>query len=305
MLAQLEGFVAAARERSVTEAARALFITQPALTSRLNTLERRLGSQLLVRRRSGVELTEAGRAFLPFAERAVDAVAEGRRLVDALGRGEGGQLALGASPAVSTYALPALLHRFTESHPGLQLIVRTGHSEEVLELVKRGEVELGLTRLLRDPAIESTTLWEDELVLVVHEGHRFVESGWARLEQLGEEQFVLFDRSSSYHELTSALFREAGIAPRGLMELDNIDSAKKMVEQGLGIALLPQIAVATELADGRLHRIRIVEQAPPRRPIVAIRRKDAGAPSAAAAAFVELLVAMGPELQHRASAPRG
>ncbi len=305
MLAQLEGFVAVARERSVTEAARSLFISQPALTSRLNTLERRVGSQLLVRRRSGVELTEAGRAFLPFAERALEAVAEGRRLLDALGRGEGGQLALGASPAVSTYALPALLHRFTESHPGIQLVVRTGHSEEVLELVKRGEVEIGLTRLLRDPAIEATTLWEDELVLVVHGGHPFVASGWARLDELGDEQFVLFDRSSSYHELTSALFREAGIAPRGLMELDNIDSAKKMVEQGLGIALLPQIAVATELADGRLHRIRIVEQAPPRRPIVAIRRKGAGPASAAAEAFVALLVAMGPELQHLASAPRG
>jgi len=305
MLAQLEGFVAAARERSVTEAARSLFITQPALTSRLNSLERRVGSQLLVRRRSGVELTEAGRAFLPFAERALEAVAEGRRLVDGLARGEGGQLALGASPAVSTYALPAVLHRFTETHPGVGLVVRTGHSEEVLDLVKRGEVELGLTRLLRDPAIESTTLWEDELVLVVHEGHPFVAGGWARLEELGEEHFVLFDRSSSYHELTSALFREAGIAPRGLMELDNIDSAKKMVEQGLGIALLPQIAVATELADGRLHRIRIVEQPPPRRPIVAIRREGAGPPSAAAEAFVALLVTMGPELQHRASAPRG
>jgi len=304
MLAQLEGFVAVARSRSVTDAARTLFITQPALTARLNTLERRLGARLLHRRRSGVELTEAGRAFLPFAERALEAVAEGRRLVDALGRGEVGHLALGASPAVSTYALPALLHRFTQAHPGVQLVVRTGHSEEVLELVKRGEVELGLTRLLRDPAVEATTLWEDELVLVVDEGHRFVAGGWAHLEELGEEQFVLFDRSSSYHELTSALFREAGIAPRGLMELDNIDSAKKMVEQGLGIALLPQIAVATELADGRLHRIKIVEQPPPRRPIVALRRRDAGPPSAAAEAFLELLVAMGPELQHRASAPR-
>lgn len=305
MLAQLEGFVSVAHARSVTEAARALFITQPALTARLNTLERRLGTRLLSRRRSGVELTEAGRAFLPFAERALGAVAEGRRLVDALARGEGGQLSLGASPAVSTYALPALLRRFSESHPDVRLVVRTGHSEEVLELVKRGEVELGLTRLLRDPAVEATTLWEDELVLVVDASHRFVAGGWAHLEELGEEEFVLFDRSSSYHELTSALFREAGIAPRGLMELDNIDSAKKMVEQGLGIALLPQIAVATELVDGRLHRIKIIEQAPPRRPIVALRRRDAGPPSAAATAFLELLVAMGPELQHRASAPGG
>ncbi|MGI8420839.1 MAG: LysR family transcriptional regulator [Gaiellaceae bacterium] len=305
MLAQLESFVAVARRGSVTETARDLFITQPALTARLNALERALGVTLLARRRSGARLTPAGRAFLPYAERALAAVADGRQLLAALDRGSTGQVSIGASPAVSTYALPPLLRRFSADHPGVELAVRTGHSEEVLDLVKRGEVEVGLTRLLRDPEIESFPLYEDELVLVVAYGHRFVASGWVRLEQLGEESFVLFDRSSSYHELTGALFRDAGIAPRGSMELDNIDSAKKMVELGLGIALLPQIAVAGELAQGRLHRIRIVEGAPPRRPIVAIRRRDAPPPAGAGAAFLALLHEMGPELQHEASAPSG
>ena len=297
---QLEGFVEVARLGSVTRAANALYVTQPALTARLNALERALGTPLLVRRRGGVRLTEAGRAFLPYAERALQAVAEGRQVLDELARGIAGHVAIGASPAVSTYALPSILKRFAETHPEVQVAVRTGHSEEVVELVKRDEVAVGLSRALREPDLESFTLYEDELLLVVHPRHRFGAS--VRAAELADEQFVLFDRASSYHELTSALFLEASIAPRSVMELDNIDSAKKMVEQGLGVALLPAVAVADEVRAKRLRIVRISGRRPPRRPIVAVRRKGAGEPSGATAAFLDLLRELRPQLQAAASA---
>ena len=297
---QLESFVEVARLGSVTRAANALYVTQPALTARLNALEQLLGTPLLVRRRGGVRLTEAGRAFLPYAERALQAVAEGRQVLDELARGIAGHVAIGASPAVSTYALPAILKRFAETHPAVQVAVRTGHSEEVVELVKRDEVAVGLGRALRDPEVESFRLYEDELLLVVHPRHRFGPS--VRAAELADEQFVLFDRASSYHELTSALFLEAAIAPRSVMELDNIDSAKKMVEQGLGVALLPAVAVADEVRAKRLRVVRIAGRRPPRRPIVAVRRRNAGAPSGATAAFLDLLRELRPELQAAASA---
>src|SRR5580765_189746 len=106
---QLEGFVEVARLGSVTRAANALYVTQP------------------VRRRGGVRLTEAGRAFLPYAERALQAVVEGRQVLEELARGVAGHVSIGASPAVSTYALPAILKRFAETHPSVQVAVRTGH----------------------------------------------------------------------------------------------------------------------------------------------------------------------------------
>src|SRR5919201_823504 len=165
---QLEAFVAVAQLGSVTRAANALFVTQPALTARLNALERDVGASLLVRRRGGVRLTEAGRAFLPYAERALQAVAEGRQVLSELERGIVGHVAIGASPAVSTYALPSILKRFQQTHPDVQVAVRTGHSEEVAELVKRDDVAVGLSRALSDPDLEWFTLYEDELVLVVH-----------------------------------------------------------------------------------------------------------------------------------------
>jgi DNA-binding transcriptional LysR family regulator len=297
---QLEAFVEVVSRGSVTGAAQALYVTQPALTARLNALEQVLGTPLLVRRRGGVRLTEAGRAFLPYAERALQAVGEGRAVLTELERGAAGHVAICASPVVSTYALPTILKRFSETHPGVQVAVRTGHSEEMIELVKRDEVAVGLLRAFNDPGVEQFTLYEDELVLVVHAAHPCGEV--VRLADLGDEHFVLFDRASSYHELTNAMFLEAGIAPRSVMELDNVDSAKKMIEQGLGVAFLPHVAVADEVRSGRLRIVGIADRRPPRRPIVAVRRKDAGEPLGSTAAFLELLQAMRPELQAAASA---
>jgi DNA-binding transcriptional LysR family regulator len=297
---QLEAFVEVVRRGSVTAAARALYVTQPALTARLNALERTVGTPLLVRRRGGVRTTEAGRTFLPFAERALQAVADGRAVLKELERGAAGHVAICASPIVSTYALPTILKRFSETHPGVQVAVRTGHSEEMIELVKRDEVAVGLLRAFNDNDVEQFTLYEDELVLVVHAAHPCGDV--VRLADLADEHFVLFDRASSYHELTNAMFLEAGIVPRSVMELDNVDSAKKMVGLGLGVAFLPHVAVADEMRNGSLRLVSLADRPPLRRPIVAVRRKDAGDPLGATAAFLALLHEMGPELQAAASA---
>jgi len=109
------------------------------------------------------------------------------------------------------------------------------------------------------------------------------------IADLVAEHLVTFDRASSYTELTQALFREAGIVPRGTIELDNIDAAKKCVAQGLGVALLPRQAVREELAAGTLRPVVIAGARPIRRRIVAIRRRDAGAAVPTVAAFLDLI----------------
>src|SRR5579859_4044761 len=111
-LERIETFLLIARSGSVTRAARSLGLSQPALTERLRALERDLGAELFARTRRGVRLTDAGRALVPHAERAVGAIEEGRRSLDRLRHGEIGRLAVGSAPAVSTYALPAALRAF-------------------------------------------------------------------------------------------------------------------------------------------------------------------------------------------------
>lgn len=289
LLSQLAAFVEVARGGSVSRAAEALFVTQPAVTARLQRLEDDLGAPLFIRTPRGMRLTEAGDAFLPYAVRALETLADGRRLVNAFERGGAGRLALGAAPAVSTYVLPSLLKRFTLGHPRVEVSVRTGHSEEILELVLRERVDLGLVRAMRHPDVESTPIYEDELVLVVEPHHDLAARGSIELADLGDEQLILFDRTSSYTELTNALFRGAGVVPVGVMELDNIDAAKKMVQEGFGVALLPHTAVADELAAGSLRQVEITDAEPVRRQIVAIRRRDDGPPAGTVAVFLSML----------------
>jgi DNA-binding transcriptional LysR family regulator len=289
LLAQVEAFLEVARLGNVSRAAEALYVTQPTLTARLKNLEAELGEQLFLRTGRGLKLTEAGRAFLPHAERALRSLRQGGAAVSGLQRGEAGPLEVGAVPSVSTYVLPSLLRRFLTVAPGVRLAVRTGHTDEVLAMVLAEDVHIGLVSALHHPEVESTPVYEDHLVLVVPPGHRFTGAAGVRLEELDAEPLILFDRTSIYHELTNALFREAGVLPSTVMELDNIEAAKQMVAHGLGIALLPDIAIAPEVAAGTLAEVGIVGRGPVRRQIVAIRRRDGAGTAAVAWRFLEML----------------
>ncbi len=232
LLTHLESFIEVARTGNVSRAAQVLFLTQPALTARLKSLESDLGVELFVRSARGMKLTDAGRAFLPYAQRTLGLVTEGRQVIADLREGATGELVIGAAP------IP---------------------------------------------------VFEDEMLLVVSRRHPFATRTKVRMDELASERLILFDRTSSYHELTSALFREAGVVPASVMELDNVEAAKKMVQQGLGVALLPRMALAAELRSRSLRPVRLIGAQPVRRPIVALRRRDAGAPIGPVAGFLETL----------------
>ena len=274
LLAQIEGFIEIARLGNMRRAADALSISQPALTARLQALEEDLAAPLFRRTHTGMVLTAAGRAFLPHADRAIEAIRSGGSLVRELEHGVVGELALAVAPAVSAYVLPEILVRFTEQHPDVRLRVRTGHSEEIVDLVVRGEVELGIVRKLRDARVHSRPLYEDELVLVTRPDHPFADVGSVDVAEISHVQLILFDRTSSYYDVTNALFRAAGVVPRGITEVDNIEAAKRMVERGLGVALLPGTAVADALSAGSLQEIELAGAATIRRRIVAVERLE-------------------------------
>ncbi len=299
LLGQIEGFVEIARQGNLGRAAHALSISQPALSARLQGLEVELGASLFRRTHAGMVLTPAGRAFLPHADRAIEAIRSGGSLVRQLEHGVIGELALAVAPAVSAYVLPEILVRFTERHPDVRLLVRTGHSEEIVDLVARGEVDLGIVRQLRDARVRSLPLYEDELLMVARPDHPFAIAGTVDVEEISRAQLILFDRTSSYYDVTNALFRVAGVIPRGVTEVDNIEAAKRMVERGLGVALLPGTAVADALAAGSLKEIRLAGAATIRRQIVAVERLGERPASPSLTTLWELLDRI-PELIPRA-----
>jgi DNA-binding transcriptional LysR family regulator len=288
-LVQVEGFLEVARRGSVSRAAEALFITQPTLTARLHGLERELGTPLFLRTPHGMRLTDAGKAWVPYAERALRALVEGRDALEQVMSASAGHLMIAAAPAVSTYVLPQLLEKFVAAHPRVEVSVRTGHSEDVVELVLRDEVQLGLGRAIRHPDLELRPFHTEELVLVCAPDHPFTKRRTVTMAEVAGQKLIMFDRTSSYYEITQAAFVSAGAMLRGLMELDSIEAAKKMVERGLGVALLPRTAVAREVEGHTLSLVRMKDAPPMHNSIVAYRRSDAGKPEGIVAAFLALL----------------
>lgn len=289
---QLECFLAVSRLGNVSRAAEEMYLTQPTLTARLKSLEEEVGDQLFVRTSRGVRLTEAGREFVPYAERCIGSFAEGVQHLRELRGASAGRLILSASPGVGTYALPGLLERFTGAYPNVAVSVRTGHSEEIINMVLREEAQLGLTRGVRHPDLESMTLYDDELVLVVDPQHKFTEKGKTELGEVALEQIILFDYASSYYEETQAVFRNAGIRELNTMELDNIESAKRMVEHRLGVAFLPRTSVIRSVAAGHLVMIEVEDAPVLSRSIVALHRRDVPL-TATVSAFLEVAEQMG------------
>jgi len=285
---QVEAFVQVAQLRSFSRAAEALQLTQPSITARIQALERELGEELFERRGRGVRMTDAGNAFLPFVERILQTLREGRDAVDEVRNVQLGSLRLGTAITISTYVLPKILRTFCERYPGLDVVIRTGRSEQVLQMLLSDEIHVALARTLAHPEADTIHLYDDEIVLAVNRGHRFAASGRTTVAEAATEPIVLFDRGSSYYGLINNFFRQANVIPNVAMELDSLEATKRMVEEGLGIALVPLVTIERELASGDLMKIELVDAQPLSRPISLIYRKGRKRPRTAQA-FIDTL----------------
>src|SRR5207249_9473772 len=145
-LGQIEAFVQVAQHRSFSKAADALFLTQPSVTARIQSLERDLGEALFERNGRGVRLTEMGNTFLPFARRSLKALQDGRDALKGLRNLDIGTLKLGSALTVSTYVLPRILKRYCSTYPGVEVSVHTGRSEQVLQMLRPDDVHFALER---------------------------------------------------------------------------------------------------------------------------------------------------------------
>ena len=258
-LAQIQAFIAAAERGSFVRAAQSLILTQPSLSARIKALETELNTLLFYRLGRGVRVTEAGKAFLPYAQRALEALGQGRATLNALEKVASGTLQVGSARAIGTYVLPEILARFKEEHPGIDVNIRTGRSTEVLQMVMDEEVQVGLARSLRNPDVLSTRLYDEEIVLVSHPRHPFAIQGEANIYDIAKEPLILYDRDSSYFQLIDRVCREAGVIPNVGMILDSIEATKRMIERGFGVSFLPVHGISREIDIGTLALIRITE----------------------------------------------
>ena len=262
-LAQLEAFLQVAQHRSFSRAAEALFLTQPSVTARIQSLEREIGERLFERTGRSVTLTDAGHAFMPHAQRALTAVQEGTDAIEAVRHGDIGSIRIGASDTIATYVLPGILKQFRETRPRVHVHLTTGQTEGIVEKLLAGETHVAVSRLTQHPEIESLHLYNDDLALVCSPSHPFASRGRVTVAEAGKEPFLFFERSSSYHTLVYSMFLRVGVVPESVMELDSMETTKHMVEAGLGIAILPVVSVDREITAGQLTRVEIRDMEQP------------------------------------------
>ena len=259
-LRELESFLVAARIGSFRGAARASFVSQPSLSARIKSLESELRTPLFHRMGRGVRLTEAGEAFLPYAERVLEFLDKGREAVRQTLDEQQGTITIGSARTIGTYMLPPTLDRFQRLHPQVSARIRTGRSTDVLAMIIDGVVDVGLSRGLVHPDVHSIYLYDEEIVLVTYPEHPFAEAGHARIAEVARQPLILYDPSSTYFLLINQACREAGIVPKIETTLDSIEATKRMVALGLGISFLPRSAIRSEVEMGRLTPIGMAEE---------------------------------------------
>lgn len=259
---QVETFLAVATFGGFHRAAEALRVSQPAISARIKALEQSLGVSLFARSRSGLTLSEAGRTLRPFAEQLLRTASLARQAVHELQPGSAGPLEIAAALSISVYFLPDVLKHFRRAHPHVIINIRSGHSKEVLDMVLGEEAEIGLARSLQHPEVETLSLRDDPLLLVAHSSQSPQHSRRARLQQVATWPLIFYERGSSDWTLTQSLFRRAGLVPNIALEVDSIETAKRMVERGLGFAFLPQMAVTGEMRRGKLLPVKILDAEP-------------------------------------------
>jgi len=274
---RLEAFLEVARLGSMRAAARSLHLGQPALSARIAALEDELGARVFERTKRGVRLTLAGKALRPHAERALEAIEAGRSAVSQVEQGDEGELIIAAASAINASVMPELVARFRRYHPGVHLYVHTGSAERITELVAFGSAQLGLIRQSspsRDPRVRVTPLYEEQMLLTARPEHPFVAEGPIPMARLADATLVFYDRASDDYELTQSLLREAGVTPYGVIEVDSVDTARRLVARGLGVALLPSTAAMPEFEAGRLAPVGLADAPVITRRVVALERAE-------------------------------
>ncbi len=278
-LEQIDAFLAVVREGQFTRAATRTGLSQPALSRRIDALERDLGVTLFERGPRGAWLTAAGAALLPHAERLVAAAGDGRRAVREAGEGDTGPVTIALVGTLASTSLPDMLRRFRARHPGITLRLRTARSDEVGDLVRQGEADIGV-RYFPDPsmALVSRVIGQEAVVVVAAPDHELAGAATIAPPRLGGRTWVTYPiGSGSSGEPFARLLRDAlaraGIPPGEIVEIDSLTAQKRLVEAGFGLGLVPRSAIVEEHRVGSLVVLDVPDISPGA-PIVTLRRRD-------------------------------
>jgi DNA-binding transcriptional LysR family regulator len=255
-LRHLRYFVAVAEELHFGRAAKRLHLAQPALSQQIKQLEKELGVLLLSRTKRSVALTDPGRAFLAEARRTLDSADQAVRAARRAARGEIGTLRVGYVDLATWLGFPAILRRFRQEFPSVDVTLVELHREPQREALIRGALDVGFFTLAeRDQGLAGAPIASEPLILALPSEHPRAADARITLSDLAEENWVLFPRElrTVYVELILSHCREAGFVPRIVQEASQLHALAGLVSAGVGITMLPR-AMAAAPRQGVMYR---------------------------------------------------
>jgi DNA-binding transcriptional LysR family regulator len=251
----IKAFVYVVQFGSFNKAAEALYLSQPSISARIRSLENDLTQVLFIRDRNKCVLTDAGKSFLPYAEKILREYQESvYKLNQQLYIPD--QVKIACSISISNYVIPNLLPKLRIQFPECRFKIVSNHSDTSLSKVLNNEVDCGLIRGIYHPRIDSTVLLNCNVGLYAYINHPFVQNDKSvKIEQLAEENIIFYDHNSPEWLGITSLLETINFQQHLIVDIDNMEAAKRLVIKGMGICFLPEYAVKEEIQNNILKRI--------------------------------------------------
>jgi DNA-binding transcriptional LysR family regulator len=290
-LRHLRYFVAVAEEKHITRAAERLGMQQPPLSQQIRALERELDVQLFRRLPRGVELTDAGSAFLADARAILSRIDHAFATTKRTARGEQGEVAVGFTSSAPFHPfVPRIIRAYRDAFPRVSLTLEEGGTTELIDDLRGERIDAAFVRtaIAKQEGIVVSTLLQEDMVLALPRGHVLSRrKGALALRTLAGETFIVYRRRSGpgLYDAILAACNAAGFSPRIGQEAPRIVSTLNLVAAGLGISLVPESLQRMHM-DGVVFR-RLTGVAQPKAPLYLASRR--GETSASVRRFLELV----------------
>jgi len=239
---ELQAFLAVTENGSFSSAAEHLFLTQPAVSKRISTLESGLGVALFDRIGRQISLTDAGKRLLPRAQQILLDIDDAQRSISNLSDEVSGTLTMGTSHHIGLHRLPPVLRAYSESFSGVQLDLKFIDSEDAYDGVLHGSLELGIVTLPPKPQPSVTTekIWHDPLCFVVAPEHPLAKKGTVKAQELAKHTAILPSFKTFTRRIVEENFKDQGLEIDVAMSTNYLETIHMMVSIGLGWSVLPE-----------------------------------------------------------------
>ncbi len=248
-IANLQAFIEVATSGSFSEASASLFLTQPAISKRIASIEQELDTPLFDRIGRGIQLTEAGQALLPRARKILLEIEDSRRAIQNLSKQVGGTLRFATSHHIGLHRLPPVLRQYTKTYPDVDLDIQFMDSEEACRAVEQGKLEMAIVTLPLAPAesLDLQQIWTDKLSVIVGKTHPLGKKKRISLLDLAEHKAILPARGTFTREIIERAFLEKDLLLNISLASNYLETIKMLVGVGLGWSILPEIMKGVDI----------------------------------------------------------